>query len=216
MSNGGNGALTLTGGGIVVNYNTNTTALNQFVLGSGSNSWSIGRDNASTGDLLFSGNNGSLYVRFTNSGLVGIGTSTPKAKLGVQYVYGENAQNIFAVASSTASNGSTASTLFAVDNKGHLKIGGSTPTNLSNASIISGADSLGSTTVATGVISNVYILFASPFSTAPQCFSNLQPSVTGGTSTVLVAIATTTSQIAFFASASNIGGSIISWHCLSN
>jgi hypothetical protein len=61
-----------------------SVGLNQLRLGiAGNNSWQIGRDNITTGRLVFA-SNGVERVSFLNTGFVGIGTTTPGARLDVR------------------------------------------------------------------------------------------------------------------------------------
>ncbi|MBU6321398.1 hypothetical protein KGO04_02540, partial [Patescibacteria group bacterium] len=71
----------------------------------------------------------------TNLG-VGIGTTSPYATFAVQNQYGLTQPLLFAVASSTASNGSTANNFFTVTNAGNVGIGTTTPG--SNLSVVTG------------------------------------------------------------------------------
>lgn len=64
------------------------------------------------------------YVVFNNTGNVGLGSTTPYSKLSVQKNYGNTAGSLFTVASSTASDGSTASTLFNINSVGTTYFGG--------------------------------------------------------------------------------------------
>ncbi len=65
------------------------------------------------------------YVVFNNTGNVGLGSTTPYSKLSVQKNYGNTAGSLFTVASSTASNGATASTFFNITSGGNAYFGGS-------------------------------------------------------------------------------------------
>ncbi len=77
----------------------------------------------------------SSTVRFGNAGVpgqflwsgslgfLGLGTSTPLANLSIQSNYGSTNSNLFTIASSTAADGSTATTLFNLDNVGNATFG---------------------------------------------------------------------------------------------
>jgi hypothetical protein len=68
------------------------------------------------------------YVVFNSTGNGSFGSTTPLAKLAVQKNYGNTAGSLFLVASSTASNGSTASTALHIAADGRVKIGVGTNT----------------------------------------------------------------------------------------
>jgi hypothetical protein len=97
----------------------NTTGLSQFSLGlTSSNRWEIGRDNISTGDLVFF-SGGAEKVRFTSGGNLGIGSTTPTAKLAITGTAGTG--DIFAIAASTNAR------LLTVTSAGNVGIGTTTP-----------------------------------------------------------------------------------------
>jgi hypothetical protein len=62
-------------------------------------------------------NSTSVFI-VDKTGNVGIGTTSPYAKLSIQNNYGSTNTTLFAIASSTASNGSSASNLFSISNTG--------------------------------------------------------------------------------------------------
>jgi hypothetical protein len=83
-----------------------------------------------TSDMLFSvkNNAGSMSeaMRINNNGFVGIGTTSPYAKLSIHANNGETNTSLFTIASSTAS---ATTTLFTVLNNGNVGIGTSNPTS---------------------------------------------------------------------------------------
>jgi hypothetical protein len=62
------------------------------------------------------------YVVFNHEGNFGIGTTTPGSRLSVQKNYGNTGSSLFTVASSTSSNGDTATTYFTVTDAGKVGI----------------------------------------------------------------------------------------------
>jgi hypothetical protein len=88
-----------------------------------------------TGGLEFGTNNGGTVgarMSILGSGLVGIASTTPFARLSLQANYTDTNKNIFAIGSSTNSGGTTNVSLFTVDNTGITTIGDPNATGDSN------------------------------------------------------------------------------------
>lgn len=100
------------------------TGLNQFTGGIRSDAYtnrsaaSLTIGTLTNNDFLFQTNSitGMVLQKFTNN--VGIGSTSPMAKLTVQQIYGATSSNIFQIASSTSSTGSTFSTFLSVSSTG--------------------------------------------------------------------------------------------------
>ncbi len=96
---------------------------------------------ATTSRALFTnGLSASTTVDFGNAGVssfhfdgttgkLGLGTTSATGNLSIENVYGSTNTTLFSVASSTAVDGSTASTLFTITNTGNVGIGSSSPSS---------------------------------------------------------------------------------------
>lgn len=152
-----------------------------------------------------------------NSPAFVVGTTSPIAQLSSISTFGSYPLNNWLFQLASSSQGAT-TTVFAVNDAGHIIASSTSVVAGTNASSVFGNDTVGSTTVANGAIGVVYIRFARQWRSVPQCFANLNSATStlgiAGTSTTLTVISTTTTNIAFVASAQQIGGSQISWFCL--
>jgi hypothetical protein len=153
-------------GGITMNNTTdNSFTLNHY--GTNGNNWSIsniaGAGNAG-GLRFYNGNNAAEYMRITNAGNVGVGTTTPGAKFAVSggNIMVENAQGLISGAGATfktgpggntwniqaGPNASTnfilfandyqGTTKFAIDNTGNVGVGASAP--VAKLEVVTGSD----------------------------------------------------------------------------
>lgn len=120
----------------------------------------------------------ALYVR--DGGNVGIGTSTPDARLKV-IGSGNATSSVLSVATSTGTS------VFSINGSGHVTTGGGTPavSSCGTSPSISGNDTSGTVTTGTGVVTSCTITFAIPRSNAnPKVLVNTNGglNVAGGTS----------------------------------
>lgn len=111
------------------------------------------------------------------AGNVGVGTSSPPAKLYVQGVNGSGS-DLFSVATSTSSVGAT-STLFRIQANGHIQFGASSTASTLQPTIVCGSgatlvgsDMNGRITCGTGVTTTFTLTFASTWTVPPSCFIN--------------------------------------------
>lgn len=139
----------------------------------------------------------------------GFGTTSPWAVLSVNPIANNGSAPAFAVGSSTA-------TSFLIDNKQHIGVGGFTPALSScgtSPSLIRGGDNSGLVRVGTGSVSACTLTFGRTYTNAPQCMVQINRNV--ATTTVLTA-STTPSALLITGSASNLGGTFLSYICLGN
>lgn len=115
----------------------------------------------------------STIATSTFSGPLGVGTSTPKAFLAVQGSTAFQTPLLFLVASSSP----TATTsVFSIDNAGHVSIPGPSPTISAcgtNPSVI-GSDTAGTITAGTGTVTSCLLTFTAAYSAPPVCFANVK------------------------------------------
>lgn len=146
----------------------------------------------------------------TSGAQVGIGSSSPWGFFAVNPSASlTGTEPIFNVGSSTR-------TAFTIDNKSHSGFGGFAPTLSScgsSPSLIRGSDTTGLVRVGTGSVGACTLTFGRAFTNAPQCFVNINRNV--ATTTVLTA-STTPSALLVTASASNLGGTFLSYFCPAN
>lgn len=125
----------------------------------------------------------STVTSFTlpTSGTIGIGTTSPFAKLSVHLNNGDTTLAAFAVGSSTAS---ATTTLFQIDNVGHFTYKAASSSCGTGCANIVGNDDGG--TITTGTLASaVTVNFGSPWSAAPTCTeSDNSTTVTGDISSV--------------------------------
>lgn len=143
------------------------------------------------------------------AGLVGISTTTPWAKLSINPVAADGAAPAFVIGSSTG-------TSLIVDNKRHLGLGGFTPsvgTCGTSPSLTTGGDNTGVIRIGTGAVSACTLTFARAYTSAPQCFVNINKNIATGTE---LTASTTATALLITASPSNIGGTQISYFCVAN
>lgn len=105
-------------------------------------------------------------VEILGNGLVGVGTTTPFAKLSIGANNGDTLTTLFAIASSTAS---ATTTLFAISNTGQITTSGTLPTVSGGTSSVSGNDNNGTVTVTGTLLTSVTLTFANPWISAPDC-----------------------------------------------
>lgn len=159
--------------------------------------------NASTTNsygLTVNANSGAVnnYAAQFLGGNVGVGTTSPFAKLSVHANNLESNLNLFVVASSTAS---ATTTLFSVKNQGEITVGGGTPTistcgSVPNGSVV-GNDTTGTVTIGGGAV----VACTVSYSTAKQGTPHVFIQVDGATGVAnSVSASTATGFTANFAS----------------
>ena len=106
---------------------------------------------------------GIQIMNLTSSGAIGIGTTTPNARV---HIYGAAGTTVplFAVASSSFAN------LFSINGGGHIVTGGGTPavSSCGTSPTISGNDTSGTVTVGSGVVTTCVITFARARTNTPR------------------------------------------------
>lgn len=157
---GANSGRSMSAGSFNIALGTNVT------LPALSSSAQLNIGNVIYGSTLYSGSTVSSYP--VVNGRIGIGTTTPYAKLSIQAMLGETNNTLFAVASSSAA---ATTTLFAVDRVGHIITGGTAPTANSCAGFaVTGDDATGIVTFTAA--SACSITFANAYLNTPVCMVN--------------------------------------------
>lgn len=151
---------------------------------------------------------GSDVYYGTGSGKVGVATSTPFALLSVANTVTTSALTpLFAVASTTS--GTATTTVFRIDHKGHIIVGGGTPTlsSCGTSPVINGNDVVGFVKIGGGA-SACTLTFAATYGTAPSC------SVGYMSGTAFTVTPSTTPTTLVITSSGGIGGDWVSYMCL--
>ena len=142
----------------------------------------------------------------TPAGNIGIGTTTPPARLSVHANNGDTNTALFEVSSSTAS---TFSNLFSITNTGHIVASSTTPTlsSCGTSPSSTGDDTHGTVTVgATGT--GCTVTFAQPFAADPVCL------VTPQTGSVVNAFSYTHSTTNIVVTQTGIASSKFDYYCM--
>jgi len=128
-------------------------------------------------DFHIEDNNGlrSFYLVGSGNHNLGIGSTSPYAKLSVHAASTDTNTTLFSVASSTAS---ATTTLFSVGNTGEVTVGGATPTisacgTTPNGSVV-GNDSAGKVSIGGGVVTACTVTFATPKKGIPHVFIQVE------------------------------------------
>jgi hypothetical protein len=172
----------------------NTDGSTAFTLRGSSNANRMAINPQSGGGVLFydyqgGGPNSGLALY---AGRVGVGVTTPSARLQVQGAAGTASQLVIASSTGTAQ--------FTIDYKGHKVTGGSTPTvsSCGTSPSIAGNDNNGRVTIGTsiGADTSCTITFAQSWTTAPSCVVNNESQVQLGravanTTTLTIDVSTT-------------------------
>ena len=190
-------------------WNTSTvtsrdaTFSQQYFMSANTSNQPTGRVGFTFGDTENYSNIEAMTLQ--NTGNVGVGTTTPWAKLSVHAMPGDTKLMLFAIASSTANS---TSTLFSISNTGHV-IASSTSPALSSCGTspsMRGDDSHGEVTVgATGT--GCTITYANPYSVAPSCV------VTPQTGSIVNVFSYTVSATALTVTQTGLGGNVFNYLC---
>lgn len=151
---------------------------------------------------------GTSTIFIDTNSRVGIGSTTPWAKLSVHANSGDTATTLFAIASSTAS---ATSTLFAVDNTGHV-VTGSPKGSLSSCgstNSLNGNDNSGSI-MFTGTLVNTCTF---NFAQAVPASQNVSCQVSGGDTTYTTAVTATSTTAVTFGMSTTLSAGTLYYHC---
>lgn len=135
---------------------------------------------------------------------VGIGTTTPYAKLAVQGSSQSATLPLLSVATSTNAS------VFSVNGGGHIVTGGSTPTvsSCGTGPSVSGNDTAGTVTVGSGVVTACTITFAAPRANTPRVVGV----VTGGGVNIAGGYSSKSTTAVTFSFATTIGGGTFDYY----
>lgn len=197
---GGNN-LTTGGGNILLGYNPLTPAVstNSF--------FNIG--NTYFGTLAATSSATSILIPTT--GTFGIGTTSPFAKFSIAANNGDTLMNLFGIGSSTAS---ATTTLFAIDNTGHL-ITGSPKGSLSSCgstNSLNGNDVNGTIMFTGTLVTTCTLTFANPVATN----QNLSCVVSASSLTATVGVTATSSTAVTFGVSTGLAADTLYYSCNRN
>ncbi len=120
----------------IANGGTGTStapAYGQFLIGDGSGNYALmGTSSLGIVTSQWTTSGGTIYY---NTGNVGLGTSSPFAKLSINANNGDTNTMLFAIGSSTQS---ATSTLFSINNAGQVVIGGTASSTIGQLSVMAG------------------------------------------------------------------------------
>lgn len=185
---------------IAIGYNAliqSATANNQLNIG-----------NILFGVSLPAANNTATSLLVPTTGLIGIGTTSPYAKLSIHANNGDTATTLFAIASSTAS---ATTTLFFIDNTGHV-VTGSPKGSLSTCgttNTLNGNDTSGTIMLTGTLVTACTLNLATPVPTS----QNLSCTVSDASTAIFSGVTATTTSSVTFGLSGTVSTATIFYHC---